>query len=87
MQICLFFSTSNRNELDECLSLNSNYVSKGYAGLVERLEEMPSEWTLVQITRNYDPSEVVAPRPAEKYTEVGELFITKYQCGEKYKNM
>lgn len=82
-----YYSASSKNELDECLSLNSEYVSKGYQGLKERLEEMPSEWTLVQITRNYVPKEIVMPRPSEKPVEVGELFITRYQCGQKYKNM
>lgn len=48
---------------------------------------MPSEWTLIQITKNYNPKDVVTPRPTDKPTEVGELFISRYQCGEKYKNM
>lgn len=48
---------------------------------------MPSEWTLVQITRNYNPKETVTPRPTDKPTDICELFITRYQCGEKYKNM
>jgi len=62
-------------------------VAKRYNGLVERLKEMPSEWTIVQITKNYDPKDIVNPRPAEKPTEVTELFISRYQCGQKYKNM
>lgn len=81
-----FCSVSNKNKLDECLSLNSEYVAKGYKGLIERLKEMPSEWTLVQITRNYNPKEIVTPRPADTPMDISELFITRYQCGEKYKN-
>lgn len=86
MFILVFFCSTTSNKLDECLSLNSGYVTKGYNGLVERLREMPSEWTLVQITRNYNPKEIVTPRPADKPTEACELFITRYQCGLKYKN-
>jgi len=62
-------------------------VNKGYHGLIERLKEMPSEWTLIQITKNYNPKDIVTPRPTDKPTEVGELFISRYQCGQKYKNM
>lgn len=54
---------------------------------MERLKEMPSEWTLVQITRNYQPKEIVTPRSADKPIDISELFITRYQCGEKYKHM
>lgn len=68
------------------MSLNSGYVSKGYSGLVERLREMPSEWTLVQITRNYNPKEIITPRPADEPIDVCELFITRYQCGQNIKN-
>lgn len=67
--------------------MNSKYVSKGYNGLIERLKEMPSEWTLIQITRNYNPKEIFTFRPAEKPVEVGELFITRYQCGQKHKHL
>jgi len=67
--------------------LNSEYVTKRYNGLLERLKEMPSEWTLIQITKNYNPKDVVTPRPSDKPTEVGELFISRYQCGQKHKNM
>lgn len=81
-----YYSTSINKELDECLSLNSKYVTKGYGGLIERLKEMPSEWTLVQITRHYNSKEIVTPRPANKPNDISELFITRYQCGEKYKN-
>lgn len=86
--IFFFFSncTTDKNKLDECLSLNSEYVNKGYSGLMDRLKEMPSEWTLVQITRNYNPKEIVTSRSADKPTEVGELFITRYQCGQKHTN-
>lgn len=54
---------------------------------MKRLKEMPSEWTLIQITRNYNAKDIVTPRPPEKSVEVGDLFITRYQCGQKYKNM
>lgn len=81
----MFYNSTNN--LDEYLSLNSEYVSNGYSGLMKRLKEMPSEWTLIQITRNYNAKEIVTPRPSEKSVEVGELFITRYQCGQKYKNM
>jgi len=67
--------------------LNSEYVTKGYLGLIERLKEMPSEWTLIQITRDFNPNEVFKPRPPDKPMDVSGLFITRYQCGEKYKNM
>ncbi|VVC26326.1 SEPARIN core domain [Cinara cedri] len=77
--------TSNK-ELDKCLSMNSEYASKGYSGLIERLREMPSEWTLVQITRNYNPKEIITPRPADEPMDVCELFITRYQCGQNIKN-
>lgn len=80
------YSTKSKNNLNECLSLNSGYVSKGYSGLMERLGEMPSEWTLVQITRNYDPTEIITPRPANVPGNVCELFITRYQCGKNVKN-
>lgn len=85
--IILYYSTTTKGKLDECLSLDSEYVTKGYPGLIERLKEMPSEWTLIQITRNYNPKEIVTPRPADKPIEVGELFITRYQCGKKLKNV
>jgi len=80
------YRTSQNKKLDECLSLNSEYVTKNYEGLMERLKEMPFEWTIVQITRNYNPKEIMTPRPTDKPTEICELFITKYQCGQKYKN-
>lgn len=67
--------------------MNSEYVSNGYRGLMERLKEMPSEWTLIQITRNYNQKDIVTPRPPEKSVEVGELFISRYQCGQKHRNM
>ncbi|XP_025203573.1 separin [Melanaphis sacchari] len=79
--------TASNKELNECLSLNSEYVTKGYHGLLERLKEMPPEWTLIQITKNYNPKDIVTPRPTDKPTEVGELFISRYQCGQKYKNI
>lgn len=85
--LILFFSTTNKKQLEECLSLSSDYVTKGYHGLIQRLKEMPHEWTLVQITRNFNPKEIVTSRPADKPMEVGELFISRYQCGQKYKNM
>lgn len=69
------------------MSLNSKYVTNGSSGLVERLKEMPSEWTLVQITRDYNPSEVFMSRIADKPLDVSDLYITRYQCGQKYKNM
>lgn len=79
--------TASKKELNDCLSMNSKYVTKRYNGLVERLKEMPSEWTLIQITKNYNPKDVVTPRPTDKPTEVGELFISRYQCGQKHKNI
>lgn len=82
-----YYSTASKKELNDCLSLNSEYVTKGYHGLMKRLKEMPSEWTLIQITKNYNPKDVVTPRPSDKPTEVGELFISRYQCGQKHKNM
>jgi len=54
---------------------------------MKRLKEMPSEWTLIQITRDYNPKEVFMTRSADKPMDVSELFITRYQCGQKYKNM
>lgn len=85
--IYFYSSTPSKKELNDCLSLNSEYVAKRYNGLVERLKEMPSEWTLIQITKNYSPKDVVTPRPTDKPTEVSELFISRYQCGQKHKNM
>lgn len=88
MYVILFLhSEASDRQFEECLSLNSDYVTKGFYGLVERLKEMPCEWTLVQITRYYDPKEICAPRPPNKSVELGELFITRYQCGKKYKKM
>lgn len=54
---------------------------------MERLAEMPSEWTLVQVTRNVKPKETILPRPAERPVDVGELFITRYPCGKKYSHV
>jgi len=85
--IYFYSSTASKKELNDCLSLNSEYVTKRYHGLVERLKEMPSEWTIIQITKNYNPKDVVTPRPTDKPTDVSELFISRYQCGQKHKNM
>ncbi|XP_050439007.1 uncharacterized protein LOC126844674 isoform X2 [Adelges cooleyi] len=74
-------NTPSDKKLDDCLSLNSKYVSDGYDGLIDRLNDMPSEWTLIQITRNFSPKEIVTPRPADKTVDMNELFVTRYQCG------
>lgn len=78
--ICI--STNNDVQLSDCLSLNSKYVNDGYDGLLNRLKEMPSEWTLIQITRSYESKELLIPRAAETSMDVTELFITRYQCGQ-----
>ncbi|XP_050541254.1 uncharacterized protein LOC126905523 isoform X2 [Daktulosphaira vitifoliae] len=75
-------NTNIDTDLNDCLSLNSKYVNDGYNGLLNRLKEMPPEWTLIQITRSYESKEIVTPRPAEMSMEMTDLFITRYQCGQ-----
>ncbi|XP_054278571.1 uncharacterized protein LOC128997018 [Macrosteles quadrilineatus] len=54
-------------------------------GLLARLQEMPKEWTVVQITRELTPSEQLKVRPKDTPSEPANIYITRLHCGETLK--
>lgn len=84
------FSVTSEAEVSICeitekyLSLNNEYASQQYDGLVKRLKEMPKEWTLIQINLPFIAKEKWSYRRKNDFHAFSEFHIIKYQCGESF---
>ncbi|BES94814.1 separase [Nesidiocoris tenuis] len=70
-------SGDREKEALRCLSLEYGSAEL----LLQRLKEMPSEWTVVQLTRELDPIEDLVPRPATKAASLGRFHLVRLPCG------
>ncbi|XP_024081636.1 separin [Cimex lectularius] len=65
----------------DIVSFTKGYAKREAEGMLERLKEMPSEWTIVQVTREYDPFELFNPRCPETSPKLKGFHITRLPCG------
>ncbi|KAK9505285.1 hypothetical protein O3M35_009375 [Rhynocoris fuscipes] len=65
------------------LSFHKGYAKDESKGMLQRLKEMPSEWTIVQITREFDQKEVIKSRIAETSPVFRGFHLTRLPCGSE----
>lgn len=72
---------SGRDSSNDPLSFHSDYANKGVEGMLKRLEEMPPEWTIVQLTRKISNSEIFSFRTPNTSPLFKDFFLTRFSCG------
>ncbi|KAK7575673.1 hypothetical protein V9T40_011959 [Parthenolecanium corni] len=66
---------------EKYLEFTGEYVQMKYEGLCRRLAELPKEWTIVQLTRSYSPSDLWTRRQKGAVPQMRDLHVTRLSCG------
>ncbi|XP_073992484.1 extra spindle pole bodies like 1, separase isoform X2 [Rhodnius prolixus] len=65
----------------DCISFEKGYAKNEAKGMIQRLKEMPSEWTIVQLTREFNIMEPFNMRVAETTPHLKGFHLTRLPCG------
>ncbi|CAH0390931.1 unnamed protein product [Bemisia tabaci] len=65
----------------DLINFSSKYASSNDKGLMERLQELPEEWTLVQLTQGFSSKTRCTPREAGTPSSNSVFHITRFSCG------
>ncbi|XP_014281234.1 uncharacterized protein Sse isoform X2 [Halyomorpha halys] len=76
---------SEKSDSSEKLSFHSHFAREGVNGMLKRLEEMPPEWTIIQLTRAVDPNEYFSIRQPNYSPKLKDFFLTRFPCGNELK--
>ncbi|XP_075238177.1 extra spindle pole bodies like 1, separase [Lycorma delicatula] len=77
------FSDALPSELEtDYFAFNGSYFDNRYTGVLNRLKEMPKEWTIVQLTIRYDENFRMCGMPKDYIPEDLRIHITRLPCGQ-----
>ncbi|XP_071455279.1 separin [Hetaerina americana] len=62
--------------------INTQFSASRGQGIIERLKDLPQEWTIVQVTSAFDVQFVVNPEK-HRYSCPPSLYVTRMECGPK----